>query len=326
MANKALVAEEGEGRAVSAAGVALTGARRGTRMDWGYAIFLLPGLVAFALLVVMPFVANVYVSFTRWTGVGTPLWIGLTNYIKASGDAIFWTSFRNNLALIVGMTILPTIIGIFLAALLFDYIAKRFGTRVATFFRAGFYLPQVIPVVVAAIVWGWILQPNWGAINTTLRSLGLGGLAGNWLGDSKTALPAVMLMLVWFQIGYPLVIFMAGMQRIDPEVYEAAAIDGATWLQRFGRITVPLIRPEIYVVVLTTTIAALKTFGPIYAMTRGGPGNATMVASYFSYKNFFENANVGYGATMSTVLTVIVMVITVVYIRVQTGQEARESG
>ncbi|HEX6605614.1 MAG TPA: sugar ABC transporter permease, partial [Chloroflexia bacterium] len=157
--------------------------------------------------------------------------------------------------------------------------------------------------------------------NTLLVDLGLPGLQQNWLGDSSWALPSVMLMLVWFQIGYPLVLFMAGMQRIDPEVYEAAAIDGATWLQRFYRITVPLLRPEIYVVVLTTTINALKTFGPIYAMTRGGPGTATMVASYFSYKNFFQNANVGYGATMATVLTLIVMAITVVYIRVQTRQE-----
>ena len=304
----------------------LPAARPRPRFDWTYAIFLVPGLVTFAVLVVVPFVANVYLSFTRWTGVRTPVWIGLANYTRAFGDAIFWTAFQNNLLLIIGMTIVPTLIGLLLGAALFDYVAKRFGNTLANFFRAGFYLPQIIPVVVAAIVWGWILQPNWGALNETLRALGLGFLAGNWLGDSHTALWSVMLMLVWFQIGYPLVIFMAGMQRIDTEIYEAAAIDGATWMRRFWRITVPLIRPEIYVVVLTTTIAALKTFAPIYAMTRGGPGNATMVASYFSYKNFFENANVGYGATMSTVLTVVVMIITVIYIRMQTQQEEKDSG
>lgn len=131
--------------------------------------------------------------------------------------------------------------------------------------------------------------------------------------------------MVWFQLGYPLVIFMAGLQRIDPELYEASSLDGASWFQRFRHITIPLLRPEIYVVVLTTTIAALKVFAPIYAMTRGGPGTATMVASYFSYKYFFESANVGYGATMATVLTLLVIVITIVYIRIQRQQEQREN-
>jgi raffinose/stachyose/melibiose transport system permease protein len=321
MANKAIAVTEGRAGPAAATTVAVSGDRRRSGIDWGYALFLVPGLLAFLILIVLPVLANFGISFTRWTGVGTPVWIGLTNYSKALGDTIFWTSFRNNLYLIVAMVIIPTIIGLILAAALFDYIAKRFGNGVTTFFRSGFYLPQILPVVVAALVWTWIYNPNSGAINTMLSAIGLPGLRQNWLGDSTWALPSVMLMLIWFQIGYPLVLFMSGMQRIDPEVYEAAAIDGATWLQRFYRITVPLLRPEIYVVVLTTTINALKTFGPIYAMTRGGPGNATMVASYFSYKNFFQNANVGYGATMATVLTLIVMAIAVVYIRVQTRQE-----
>lgn len=290
----------------------------------GYVVFLIPGIIVFLLLIVFPFLANIGVSFTRWTGVGTPTWIGLANYQKAISDSTFWTSFRNNLYLIVAMTIIPTIIGLFLAVMLFDYIANRFGTGIASFFRAGFYLPQVIPVVVAAMAWRWILQPNWGALNWLLNSVGFSSLTRNWLGDAATAMPSVMGMMVWFQIGYPLVIFMAALQRIDPELYEAAAIDGATWLQRFSYITIYLIRPEIYVVVLTTTIHALKIFGPIFAMTKGGPGTATYVASYFSYKNFFENSKVGYGATMATVLTFIVILLTIVYIRVQTQRERQE--
>ena len=257
--------------------------------------------------------------------MGTPKWIEFANYVKAFSDASFWTSFRNNLYLIIALTTIPTFIGLLLAAFLSDYIAKRFGVAVASFFRAGFYLPQIIPVVVAGIVWRWILQPDWGVVNQTLNGLGLGSLAQNWLGNPATALPSVTVMMIWFQIGYPLVIFMAALQRVDPELYEAAAIDGATWFQKFRHISIPLIRPEIYVVILTTTIYALKAFGPIYTMTRGGPGTATMVASYFSYKNFFENSNVGYGATMATVLTVLVMLITIIYIRVQTVQEHRES-
>jgi raffinose/stachyose/melibiose transport system permease protein len=291
----------------------------------GYGVFLIPGFLIFLFIIVVPFVVNIGVSFTKWTGVGTPTWVALTNYTKAFGDSIFWTSFKNNVFLIITLTTIPTLIGLLLAAFLADYIAKRFGDSVASFFRAGFYLPQIIPVVVAAIVWRWILQPDWGVLNTFFKSVGLPRLAHNWLGDPGTAMPSVIMMMIWFQIGYPLVIFMAALQRIDPEFYEAAAIDGATWLQKFRYITIPLIRPEIYVVVLTTTIYALKTFAPVFAMTKGGPGSATMVASYFSYKNFFENSNVGYGATMSTVLTIVVMVITVIYVRVQSRQEQRET-
>lgn len=290
----------------------------------GIEVFLIPGAILFLLLIVFPFITNVAVSFTKWTGVRTPIWIGLANYQKALGDAIFWTSFKNNLYLIITLTTIPTLIGLLLATIIYDYISKKFGTATASFFRAGFYLPQVIPAVVSALVWKWILQPDWGALNYFLKAIGLNALAHNWLGDPKTALPMVMVTMIWFQIGYPMVIFMAALQRIDPELFEAASIDGASWFQKFFRITIPLIRPEMFVVILTTTIFALKTFGQIFAMTQGGPGSATMVASYFSYKNFFQNSNVGYGATMSTVLTLIIILITIVWVRVQTQQERKE--
>lgn len=287
----------------------------------GYGYFLIPGITIFLFLIILPFLTNIGLSFTEWQGIGTPEWIGLDNYRRALGDTIFWTSFKNNLLLIIAMTIVPTIIGLLLAVVLFDYIHRMFGTRWSSFFRAGFYLPQIVPVVVAAIVWKWIYQPDWGALNWFLSSIGLESLTQNWLGDAQLALPSVMVMLIWFQIGYPLVIFMSGLQRIDPQIYEAAKIDGANSFQTFIYITIHLIRPEIAVVVLTTTIAALKTFGPIYAMTSGGPGNATIVASYFAWKNFFEKSNVGYGSTMATVLTFIVLVMTYFFIRVQERQE-----
>jgi raffinose/stachyose/melibiose transport system permease protein len=287
----------------------------------GYLVFLIPGFILFLALIIFPFVANFAISFTRWTGVRTPIWIGLANYQKALGDKIFWISFKNNLYLILTMVTIPTGIGLFIAAFLFDYIEKKFGTAVVSFFRAGFYIPQIIPVVIAGVIWRWVLQPDWGVLNWALKSVGLDFMAHNWLGDSNTALLSVIAMMTWFQIGYPLVIFMAALQRVDPELYEAASIDGATWFQRFFFISIQLIRPEIYVVVLTTTIFSLKVFGQIFAMTQGGPGTSTMVASYFSYQNFFQKANVGYGATMSTVLTVIIMLLTVLWVRVQTRQE-----
>jgi len=131
----------------------------------------------------------------------------------------------------------------------------------------------------------------------------------------------VMGVLVWIQIGYPVVIFMAGLQRIDPELYESAELDGASWWQRLWRITVPQIRPEIYVVLLTCTIAALKTFDKIYVLTRGGPGGATLVPSYFSWQNFFERSNVGYGAAIATVLTAVIMGLTFLFLRAQSRHE-----
>ena len=295
--------------------------QKGLSLKKGYVAFLIPGILLFLLIIVFPFLANIGVSFTRWTGVGIPVWKGLANYEKAMGDSAFWASFKNNMLLIVAMTIIPTIIGLFLATFLFDYIADKFGKGVSSFFRAGFYLPQMIPLVVAGIVWRWIYQPDWGVLNGLLKSLGLDSLTRAWLGNASTAMYAVMGMMVWFQIGYPLVIFMAALQRVDPELYEAAALDGASWSQKFFYITIHLIRPEIYVVVLTTAIHALKIFAPIYAMTRGGPGRATIVASYFSYQNFFERSNVGYGATIATVLTIIIMLLTTGFILVQTRRE-----
>ena len=288
----------------------------------GYYYFLIPGLILFTLIIVLPFLANIYFSFTRWQGVGDPTWIGIANYTRALKDSLFWQSFKNNLILIIAITVVPTILGLFISAFLFEFVTKRLGRQVTNFFRAGYYIPQIIPVVAAAVTWKWILQPDWGVANFLLTQMGLEHLTHDWLGSADTALLSIMVMMVWFQIGYPLVIFMAAYQRVDPEIWEAAAIDGANWFQRFFLITVNQIRPEIYVVVLTTIIHALKVFGQVYVMTGGGPGRATSVASYYSYQNFFERANVGYGATISTVLAVVIMIIMVFYIRVQQQQEA----
>lgn len=290
----------------------------------GYGLFLLPGALLTLAVIVVPLLMNVATSFTRWSGVGVPRWAGLDNYVRLVGDENFWASFRNIGFLIVAMAVLPTLIGLVLAALLFDYVAPRSGPRVAAAFRSGFYLPQVLPVAVTGIVWGWILHPGYGALNQILAAVGLDGLARNWLGDPAYALFTIMAVLVWFQLGYPLVMFMSGLQRVDPELYEAAALDGAGWWPRFRRIAVHQIKPEIYVVLVTTTIAALKIFGQIFVLTRGGPGNATLVPSYFAYQNFFQKADVGYGSAISTVLTVIIVGLTAVFLRVQRRGELRD--
>jgi len=206
---------------------------------------------------------------------------------------------------------------------LFDYLAKVFGARWASVFRSGFYLPQVLPVAVTGIVWGWILHPSYGALNRILETVGLSSLTRNWLGDPEYALYSVMAIMIWVQLGYPIVMFMSGLQRIDPELYEAADLDGAGWWQRFRRITVHLIRPEFYVVLVTTTIAALKIFGQIFVLTRGGPSNATLVPSYFAWQNFFQKAQVGYGSAISTVLTVLIVVLAFVFLRLQTRDQRK---
>lgn len=281
----------------------------------GYWLYLIPSLLLFLAVIVVPFLMNVGASFTRWSGVGTPRWIGLDNYARLLEDERFWQSFQHNVGLIVAMAIVPTAIGLVLAAALFDYIGKRFGPRTASALRAMYYLPQVLPVAVAGVVWGWMLHPSYGAVNEIF------GLDLDWLGDPDLALATVMAVMVWFQLGYPVVIFMAGLQRVDPSYYEAAEIDGASWWRKFWHITIPQIRPEIFVVLLTCTIAALKVFGPIFVLTRGGPGNATMVPSYFSYLNFFQKSNVGYGSAIATVLALIIIVVTFLFLRVQEREQ-----
>lgn len=283
----------------------------------GYAIYLVPGVLASLAVIIVPLVMTVYVSFTKWTGVGSPRWVGFDNYTRLFADTLFWQSFGNIALLVLAMAVVPTLIGLVLAAVLFDYVAKHFGDRWAGALRSGYYLPQVLPVAVTGIVWGWILHPDYGALNKIFSSIGLGGLTRNWLGDPDYALYSVMAVMIWFQLGYPIVMFMSGLSRVNPELYEAADLDGASWWQRFRRITVFMIRPEFYVVLITTTIAALKIFGQVFVLTRGGPSNATLVPSYFAYRNFFEKAQVGYGSAISTVLTVLIVVLAFVFLRMQ---------
>jgi raffinose/stachyose/melibiose transport system permease protein len=293
----------------------------GGRSFW---IYLVPGGVLLTVIVIVPLIWNVYLSFTSWRGVLAPVWVGGDNWVRLVQDRDFWTSFLNSIAMIVAMVIVPTLLGLVVAATLFDLIGKKFGARLASFLRATYYLPQLLPVAIGAVVIGWILRPQNGALNTVLQAIGLGSLQHNWLGDPSTALLSIMFVMVWVQIGYPVVIFMAALQRVDPELYEAAELDGAGWFQRFRSITVHIIRPEIFVVTLTCTIAALKVFGPIFTLTRGGPGNATIVPSYYSYNEFFNVQQVGYGATIATALTVVIVLLTIAFIKAQQRAEEQD--
>ena len=273
---------------------------------WGY---LIPGALGFAAVVLIPFGMNVYLSLTKYRGVGTPQFIGLDNYVRLFADPTFWTSFLNSIAFIFAMAIVPTAFGVLVAAVLFDYIAPRFGARSSSILRALFYLPQILPIAVAGVLWKWMYQPEYGIINTMLEAVGLRDLAQNWLGDPNFAIYAVMNVLIWLQIGYTVVIFMAGLSRVDPALYEAAELDGAGWFTRFRVITLNQLRPEIAVVVITTSVAALKVFAPIFVLTKGGPGTSTIVPAYFSSYNFFTTTQVGSGAAVATVLAPVVTVV-----------------
>ncbi|WP_127902247.1 carbohydrate ABC transporter permease [Solirhodobacter olei] len=286
-------------------------------------LYLMPGLIGFLLVVAVPFAMNIGISFTRWRGIGEPRYVGLANYTRLLADTAFWTSLENTLFFVVAMAVVPTVISLVLASTLFDYVANTFGQGLSSFFRAGFYLPQILPVSAAGILWGWILNPH-GVLNLILGGLGMVGLQGNWLGDPGLAIYALMAVMVWLQIGYSLVVFMSGLARVDPSLYEAAELDGAGSVQRFWYITIPMLRPEIFVVGLTTTIAALKVFAPVYVLTNGGPNFSTMVPSYYSYYQFFSTVRVGYGAAIATAQTAITVVLGLIFLWAQSRDEEED--
>ncbi|WP_297316768.1 sugar ABC transporter permease [Bifidobacterium indicum] len=286
--------------------------------------YLIPGLVVLLWIIIVPAIWNIYLSFTNYRGIRPPKWIGLDNWSRLMRDATFWASFRNSIWMIVAMVVIPILIGLILASLVFDVVQKRFGAKTASTMRAIYYFPQLLPISVAALVMGWIFRPENGALNAILKGMGLGRFQHNWLGSPDTALIFLMIIMIWIQLGYPLVIFMSGLQRVDPELYEAASLDGANWWQRFRVITLPAIKPEIFVVALTCTIAALKVFAPVYMLTKGGPGDSTIVPSYYSYTQFFQSQQVGYGAAIATALTVVIIVISIVFTNLQQRVEKED--
>jgi raffinose/stachyose/melibiose transport system permease protein len=291
-----------------------------------YYAYLVPGLLAFTVVIVGSFFFNIYISFTKWNGLGSPRWIGTKNYENLMVDSVFWESFLHAFMFIFAMSIIPTFLGVFVASMLFDYIAPRFGNGAAAFMRAGFYMPQVIPMTITGVIWVWLLNPVSGVINNFLSALGVSkDVTPNWLGDENYAIWSLSVIMVWIQIGYTIVIFMSGLSRLDPSLTEAAQLDGATWFQRFRIIILAQLGPEIGVVLLTTMVAALKVFAPVYVMTSGGPGTSTQVPAYFSYFHFFTTHKVGYGAAVATVLSLILTVLAIVILNVQNKQQAKEN-
>ncbi|HOA26274.1 MAG TPA: sugar ABC transporter permease [Arachnia sp.] len=276
-----------------------------------YWAYLAPMAAGFLIIVAIPLVMNVWFSLHNWQGGASEMtWVGLGNYVELMQDPTFWQSFRNTLYMIVAIVVVPTLVGLLLASVLFNLVAPRVGERTAAFLRGSYYLPQILPIAVAGFMWSWILDTDGGALNAVLTAIGVAS-PPDWLGSADVAIYGIMLMLIWLQLGYPVVIFMAALGRVDPSIYEAADVDGASWWSQFTRITLPELKPEIFIVTLTALVGALKVFAPILILTGGGPEGSTVVPSYYAYRNFFELSRVGYGAAISNVMALLILVIAI---------------
>lgn len=298
--------------------------RPGRQRDAGYWPYLVPMLVGFVAVVAIPFGMNLYDSLYTWQGGAAPrLWAGAANYVTLWHDPLFWNSLKNSGFMIIAIVVIPTAIGFLLAAALFDYIGRQFGGRAASFLRATYYLPQILPIAVAGVLWSWILDAQNGLLTSLLGDMGIMSTP-DWLGTPGTATYSLMVVLAWFQIGYPVVIFMAALQRLDPELFEAAALDGAGWWRRQRAITLPQVRPETFVVVTTATVGALKVFAPIQILTQGGPESTTYVPSYYAYLNFFDYSRVGYGSAIASVMSGLILVIAALLLQWQSRWARRD--
>lgn len=294
-----------------------SGRRPGERpfVSW---LYILPAFAIYALFVLAPIVQTLRYSFTDWDGFSTPTFTGLKNYSTLWTDEIFQIAIRNNLLLIVFYTVIPIALALLLTALL-----TRRPVKGMNIYRAGLFLPQVMSTVVVGVVWKWIYNPTTGPLNVVLRGAGLGDLAKPWLGNFQTALPAVGFIGSWVSYGFAMVLFIAGVQRIDEDLYDAAKLDGASAWQQFLAVTLPSLRNEITIALVTLLIAALRTFDLIFVTTRGGPANRTMVVSLEIYQNAFSIGRVGYAAALAVVLTAVILIVSwlVLTLRLRTAAE-----
>jgi ABC-type sugar transport system permease subunit len=276
------------------------GGRFGRYEGFLYIAPLILGIVAFQLI---PILVSVYISFTEWDGISPVEFVGVANYTEMfTEDPLFLETLRNTIVFTLLAIPLTTVLG-FLLALLCN--RKLHGISLL---RAGYFAPYITNVVAIGYIWYWIYNPERGFINGLLSTVGIDGPA--WLSSSSWALFAVVIVSVWQGAGYPMVIFLAGLQGIPKDLYEAAEIDGAGAWNRVRRITLPLLTPSLFFVVVTQFITSFQVFGVIYIMTQGGPGNATSVYIYYLYQTAFSFGKLGYASAMAWVLFVILALVT----------------
>jgi ABC-type sugar transport system permease subunit len=278
-------------------------------------LFLLPSVLLYAVFMLYPLVNAVYLSLTNWNGVeATKGFVGLSNYARLAQDSLFWLSLRNNLVWVVVGTVVPIAFALLLAVLLWG---RTWG---GTLFRTAYFIPQVLPLAIVGIIWGWIYNPIFGALNHALETVGLEFLTRGWLGDPGIALFAVLAAAIWRSIGFVFVIILAGLQNVDMDLMDAARIDGANALQRLLNVTIPQLSNVLTMVTAILLIGGFQVFDIIFVMTGGGPANSTQVIATYTYQSAFMENRVGYGAALSLVIAAISLVATLIFIRVRERQ------
>jgi multiple sugar transport system permease protein len=280
--------------------------RRERRALWLGLAFVSPWLFGFVVFTAYPVVASLYFSFTDYNVVSSPRFIGLRNYLDLWRDPLFGTSLYNTLYLAA--------IGIPLALFLSLVIAMLLNTRIAFqgAFRTIYFLPSVVPAVAVALLWRWFLNPDFGPVNQALEAVGIPG--PGWLADPAWSKPALVLASLW-GVGGSMVIYLAGLQNVPVQLYEAADLDGASRWQRVRFITLPMLSPVILFNLIMGIITSFQAFTNIYIMTGGGPSNSTMVYALYLYQNAFQFFKMGYASAMAWVLMVITAAALVVIFR-----------
>ena len=289
----------------------MTRSRAGFGSAWTPWLFLLPALAIYVVFLVYPLLNSLWLSLTDWDGLSDSYnLVGLANYKDIFfDDDVSRRALRNNVVWTLFTLLVPTVLGLLLAA------GLNGAFRGSTLLRSIFYLPAVLPLVAVGMIWGWMYNPSFGAVNEVLKAIGLEGWTRGWLGDFSTALPATLVTALWQGVGFPMVLYLAGMQIIPQEQYDAAKIDGAGPLECFRSITLPWLRETHVIVVTLAVIGSFNVFDLIYTMTYGGPGQVTQVLATWMYFNTFQYNNAGYGAALAWVIAAIAMIVTVPYIR-----------
>ena len=262
--------------------------------------FLLPSLLGCAIFIFLPSIFSFLLSFSDWNLLDNIKFVGFSNYVDLFQTSEFYLVLTNTIVYAIAVTILGTIIPFVLASVINSKI------RGANAFKTMYFLPFITPMIVIAMVWQWIFDPNIGFVNTLLKA------NVQWLYDANLALPVIILISIWKLIGYNMVIFLSGFAGLSDSVYEAAKIDGANPFQTFFKITIPMMSPTIFFVVLITTISSFQVFDLIYLMTQGGPNNATNVLVYWLYKNAFELFNIGKASAIAYILFLFILVLTII--------------
>ncbi len=274
----------------------------------GY-LFIAPWLIGFLVFTVGPFISSIYLSFTRYDVLSSPVWIGAVNYQELfTNDPVFWKSLWITIKYAIIAVPLGIVFGVFLAIVLNNNIK---GIEV---FRTLFYIPSIVPVVATSVVFMWLFNPNIGLINTFLARFGIEG--ANWLGDSRYAFGSLVFMGLW-GVGGSMIIYLAGLKDVPNELYEASVIDGASWWQRIRHITLPLISPVIFFNLIMGVIGSFQYFTQAFIMTKGGPEDSTMFYSLYLFNRAWRYLDMGYASAMAWILFIIIVAITALLFKFQ---------